>query len=103
MARVIVSSWFPQAAADNAIVDVAVGNGNGVGDAKKRITTKFMTKYERARVLGTRALQLRSVHPRQSTAWADVNRRRQTRAYMHTNFETGSQIRRRLTRTCMHT
>lgn len=25
----------------------------------ERITTKFMTKYERARILGTRALQLR--------------------------------------------
>jgi DNA-directed RNA polymerases I, II, and III subunit RPABC2 len=31
--------------------------GLGVGDAS-RITTKYMTKYERARVLGTRALQL---------------------------------------------
>ena len=27
-------------------------------DKSKRITTKFMTKYERARVLGTRALQI---------------------------------------------
>jgi DNA-directed RNA polymerase I, II, and III subunit RPABC2 len=26
---------------------------------KERVTTKYMTKYERARVLGTRALQLR--------------------------------------------
>lgn len=34
------------------------GGDGGVGDAKGRITTKFMTKYERARVLGTRALQL---------------------------------------------
>ena len=27
-------------------------------DKSKRITTKYMTKYERARVLGTRALQI---------------------------------------------
>ena len=33
--------------------DEATGGAN-----KDRITTKFMTKYERARVLGTRALQL---------------------------------------------
>jgi DNA-directed RNA polymerase I, II, and III subunit RPABC2 len=29
-------------------------------DKSKRITTRYMTKYERARVLGTRALQIRS-------------------------------------------
>ena len=28
---------------------------------KPKITTRYMTKYERARVLGTRALQIRSV------------------------------------------
>ena len=28
-------------------------------DKSKRITTRYMTKYERARVLGTRALQIR--------------------------------------------
>ena len=27
---------------------------------KPRITTRYMTKYERARILGTRALQIRS-------------------------------------------
>jgi len=27
-------------------------------EAKQKITTKFMTKYERARILGTRALQI---------------------------------------------
>jgi len=31
-----------------------------VGD-RPRITTRYMTKYERARVLGTRALQIRWV------------------------------------------
>jgi DNA-directed RNA polymerase I, II, and III subunit RPABC2 len=30
-------------------------------DNDKRTTTPYMTKYERARVLGTRALQIRSV------------------------------------------
>ena len=29
--------------------------------SEQRITTKFMTKYEKARILGTRALQLRWV------------------------------------------
>lgn len=28
---------------------------------EERITTRYLTKYERARVLGTRALQIRSV------------------------------------------
>lgn len=28
-------------------------------EKSKRITTRYMTKYERARVLGTRALQIR--------------------------------------------
>jgi DNA-directed RNA polymerase I, II, and III subunit RPABC2 len=30
---------------------------------KVRITTRYLTKYERARVLGTRALQIRQVCP----------------------------------------
>jgi len=30
-------------------------------DNDKRVTTPYMTKYERARVLGTRALQIRYV------------------------------------------
>lgn len=29
---------------------------------EKRTTTPYMTKYERARVLGTRAMQIRLVH-----------------------------------------
>lgn len=29
---------------------------------KPRITTRYMTKYERARILGTRALQIRYGH-----------------------------------------
>ena len=31
---------------------------------KVRVTTPYLTKYERARVLGTRALQIRCVPPR---------------------------------------
>ena len=38
-------------------VDVLSGPGTA-GDPSKRITTPFMTKYERARILGTRALQI---------------------------------------------
>mmetsp|Transcript_6657 Transcript_6657/g.7638 ORF Transcript_6657/g.7638 Transcript_6657/m.7638 type:complete len:132 (-) Transcript_6657:968-1363(-) len=40
----------------------ATGNGvdatTGAVASANRVTTKFMTKYERARVLGTRALQI---------------------------------------------
>jgi DNA-directed RNA polymerase I, II, and III subunit RPABC2 len=39
----------------------ALGKSGGPGKAvqkDKRITTRYMTKYERARVLGTRALQI---------------------------------------------
>lgn len=36
------------------------------GANKTRITTRFLTKYERARILGTRALQIRYV----ALAWA---------------------------------
>ncbi len=43
---------------DDAHVEILPGV-EMAGDSKGRITTKFMTKYERARVLGTRALQLR--------------------------------------------
>jgi len=40
---------------------VAVGGGDDSGPAtapSERITTRYLTKYERARVLGTRALQI---------------------------------------------
>ena len=36
----------------------AGGRGGGARPASERITSRFMTKYERARVLGTRALQI---------------------------------------------
>lgn len=39
--------------------------------ADKRTTTPYMTKYERARVLGTRALQIRSVEPSRIRKYAD--------------------------------
>lgn len=35
----------------------------GLVDPAKRITTRYMTKYERARVLGTRALQIAMCAP----------------------------------------
>ena len=34
------------------------GSNNNSNNNKERITSKYMTKYERARVLGTRALQI---------------------------------------------
>ena len=48
--------------ADAVMEDVAEENGGGQGgEAAERKTTKYLTKYERARVLGTRALQIRCV------------------------------------------
>ena len=49
--------------ADAVMEDVAEENGGGGqgGEAAERKTTKYLTKYERARVLGTRALQIRCV------------------------------------------
>uniref|UniRef100_U5EWA4 DNA-directed RNA polymerases I, II, and III subunit RPABC2 n=1 Tax=Corethrella appendiculata TaxID=1370023 RepID=U5EWA4_9DIPT len=39
------------------------GQAGGGVPKSKRITTKYMTKYERARVLGTRALQIAMCAP----------------------------------------
>ena len=61
------------------------GGGSGGGDRKgasklsekrvpdnERTTTPYMTKYERARVLGTRALQIRYVYFRMISAYGMV-------------------------------
>jgi len=40
-----------------------VGSSSGGGASLKRITTPYMTKYERARILGTRALQIAMCAP----------------------------------------
>ena len=42
---------------------IAPGSAGGGVPKAKRITTKYMTKYERARVLGTRALQIAMCAP----------------------------------------
>ncbi|KAL5291085.1 POLR2F family protein [Megaselia abdita] len=42
---------------------IAPGQSGGGVPKSKRITTKYMTKYERARVLGTRALQIAMCAP----------------------------------------
>ncbi|KAF7995672.1 hypothetical protein HCN44_006779 [Aphidius gifuensis] len=42
---------------------LAPGEVSGGVQKSKRITTKYMTKYERARVLGTRALQIAMCAP----------------------------------------
>lgn len=48
-------------------VDILPQEGaDSTGANKTRITTRFLTKYERARILGTRALQIRWVR-----AWAE--------------------------------
>lgn len=41
------------------VVGIGAGDGSGPATApSERITTRYLTKYERARVLGTRALQI---------------------------------------------
>ncbi|XP_055627575.1 DNA-directed RNA polymerases I, II, and III subunit RPABC2 [Toxorhynchites rutilus septentrionalis] len=42
---------------------ITPGQSGGGVPKSKRITTKYMTKYERARVLGTRALQIAMCAP----------------------------------------
>ncbi|CAL7945553.1 RNA polymerase II subunit RpII18 [Xylocopa sonorina] len=42
---------------------LAPGEATGGVQRSKRITTRYMTKYERARVLGTRALQIAMCAP----------------------------------------
>lgn len=46
------------AGASASAAAAAAGKGKAV-EPSQRITTRYMTKYERARLLGTRALQLR--------------------------------------------
>lgn len=40
------------------LIDTGVSSAGGPVDKSKYITTRYMTKYERARVVGTRALQI---------------------------------------------
>ncbi|CAD1472686.1 unnamed protein product, partial [Heterotrigona itama] len=42
---------------------LTAGEATGGVQRSKRITTRYMTKYERARVLGTRALQIAMCAP----------------------------------------
>ncbi|XP_005103120.1 DNA-directed RNA polymerases I, II, and III subunit RPABC2 [Aplysia californica] len=44
-------------------IEVITDGANGQVEPQKRITTRYMTKYERARVLGTRALQIAMCAP----------------------------------------
>lgn len=45
--------------AEMEVVEAGDDGGEGLRNVDDRITTKYMTKYERARILGTRALQIR--------------------------------------------
>lgn len=54
--------------------DAEVAGGGGLRAADDRITTKYMTKYERARILGTRALQIRWVGIRELSPRMDLGR-----------------------------
>lgn len=49
------AGWFPQEGQENVEI---LPSGERQQANQKRITTPYMTKYERARVLGTRALQI---------------------------------------------
>lgn len=40
---------------------IAVDNDEPAPSNKNRITTRYMTKYEKARILGARSLQLRYI------------------------------------------
>jgi DNA-directed RNA polymerase I, II, and III subunit RPABC2 len=52
--------YNPEAPEENIdIVDADGQQDGGAGLPRQRITTRYMTKYEKARVLGTRALQIR--------------------------------------------
>jgi len=44
---------------DSEIVDDLNETGVGSDESREKVTTPYMTKYERARILGTRALQIR--------------------------------------------
>ena len=52
-----------EAGQDNVDVLPVYGSSAEARQAQKRITTPYMTKYERARVLGTRALQIAMCAP----------------------------------------
>jgi DNA-directed RNA polymerase I, II, and III subunit RPABC2 len=49
--------------AEEGSFDLLADETRGQVPAHKRITTPYMTKYERARVLGTRALQIAMCAP----------------------------------------
>ena len=50
---------FPSSAAFDAISEALSSEKDKKVPNDKRTTTPYMTKYEKARVLGTRALQIR--------------------------------------------
>ena len=59
--RGVVVSGDPSAAANASRGRADKGPKSRKIDDDKRTTTPYMTKYERARILGTRALQIRLV------------------------------------------
>jgi DNA-directed RNA polymerases I, II, and III subunit RPABC2 len=59
--RGVVISGDPSAAANASRGKTEKGPKNKRIPNEKRTTTPYMTKYERARILGTRALQIRLV------------------------------------------
>ena len=54
-----MSATLAAAVTSDAPANVQVREGPAEPSDRPRMTTRFMTKYERARILGTRALQIR--------------------------------------------
>lgn len=73
-------------AGDDAVVHSSAGGpvpsgGDAGGQPNaERITTPYMTKYEKARILGTRALQIRYVPRRRARTATDTTQHECTRA-----------------------
>jgi len=65
MGEEVIGEEGPDGIRDGIVIEGGIGAGGARGEAKpgaipkdQRTTTPYMTKYERARILGTRALQI---------------------------------------------
>ena len=65
--------WWWQDPDVDAAVDMDGDEDGEAGPAQEvttiKVTTKYMTKYERARILGTRALQIRCAGSNSAGRW----------------------------------
>jgi len=73
--NIVISGDAPAAAAaQNRASNTVLEKKSKKVPNDKRNTTPYMTKYERARVLGTRALQIRCVRSGSGTSFAPAKR-----------------------------